>query len=98
MRRGGARETCAHTLAHTCAFATLEYSTVKRKGPLTRAAVWANLGHVMLSERSQSRKAMLCGLSLVRNIQNRQAQLKQNGGYRGLGAEGSGEQWGFILG
>lgn len=32
------------------------YSALKRKGILTHTAVWMNLEHIMLSERSQSHK------------------------------------------
>lgn len=52
---------------------------------LPHATTWVTFGNIMLSERSQTRKATQCVTPSVRNVQN-----KQISGCQGLG-EGVGE-------
>lgn len=59
--------------------------SLKRTGVLTRATTWTNLKYIMLSERSQSRKAIYCIILSIRNIQNRQIQIETESGFQGLG-------------
>lgn len=61
----------------------MEYLLGNKK-VLLRATIWMNLEN-MLSERSQTQKAIHCMIPFIQNVQNRQIQRDSRCGCLGLG-------------
>ena len=83
---------------------TMEYySAIRKNDLLIHTTTWMNLRNVVLSERTQTKKATCCVIPFIWNIQNR--QIHKDGewvsGCQGLG-EGEGEwlwmRTGFLFG
>lgn len=73
-----------HTMEH--------HSAIKRKEVLTDATTWMNSENIMLTERSQTRKATQCMVPFRGYSQNRQI-YRNKADYRlpGMGEKGNGE-------
>ena len=50
----------------------MEYLSIKRNEVQIHATTWMNTENIMLSERSQSPKAMRCMIPFIGNVQNKQ--------------------------
>ena len=66
---------------------------MKRNEILIQAALWMNLGNVILSERSKSQKATGCAIPFIGIVQKRQTHRDSSLVTVGTGGWGRGPSW-----